>query len=117
MIVFQAMYNKRTTFFDTVKLAMLNPNDPRTFPRFIVSSTVVTFFTLMTVNFLLYRKDHFKVEHKNDPFAAHLTERPTRVTKVLSQGPIVVNAKRYGTLKKEGLGVDHDEWLKRKYME
>lgn len=94
-------------------MAGFNVKDIRTYPRVMVLASSATFFLYMTSKAWQYRKYHFDERH--NVIKKTGAERPHQVVKhVFENGPIILNAKRYKTLKHEGLGVDHEEWLKGK---
>lgn len=101
----QSMYHNRSESVGVAK-ALLNVKDPRTFPRYAVALTAACFFSIATANSYWYKRHHFQTEHKNDPHAATHCERPNQMVRTVSSGPIAMNAKRYGTLRHYGLGVD-----------
>lgn len=99
-----------------VKDAVANPNDPRTFPRAAVIAGAGAFFGYMTYKTFLY-KEH-QIEERNQVIREEVPPRPSEVSKTVAENaPITMNAKRYETLRKEGLGVDHNEWKAKKREE
>lgn len=108
----QAIYQNQSS---GVHKAFFNLNDPRTFPRYIVSFAAASLFCFATANSYWYKHHHFNPNVKNDDqfFDSH-NERPVQMVRTLSNGPIVMNAKRYESLRHYGLGVDKDEMTKRK---
>lgn len=100
--------------FDTkLGKAAFNINDPRTFPRAAVWATTAGLFVYFTYKTYTYRSHHFN--ERRNVINQGAAERPVAVTKrVFEKAPIVLNAKKYKTLRHEGLGVDHEEWLKSK---
>jgi len=109
----QEMYINR----NTVEKAFWNAKDPRTYPRSLVLGGTAVFFVVTTYQGLRYRAHHLEPETKNSMLGRDRTETPNRVTRALKEGPIIMNQKRYNTLKHEGLGVDHEEWKKGKMSE
>jgi len=107
------MYHKNPNS-DGVHKALLNLSDPRTYPRYAVALAAATFFSITTANSFWYKHHHFSTDHKNDPLAPTHNERPVQVVRTLSNGPIAFNAKRYETLRHQGLGIDNDQWMKDK---
>ena len=109
----QKIYHKSSKRAGVHK-ALFNVSDPRTFPRYAVALTAATFFSVASANTFWYKHHHFDTEHKNDPMAPTHNERPVQMVRTLSTGPIAFNAKRYETLRHQGLGIDKDQWMEEK---
>jgi len=103
----------RAFYDEKLAKAAFNIRDPRTYPRAAVWATTVSLFVYFSYKTYTYRSYHF--DERRNVINKSGAERPTTVVKaVFENGPIVLNSKRYNTLRHEGLGVDHEEWLKRK---
>jgi len=79
-----------------------------------VALAAATFFSVTSANTFWYKHHHFHSEHKNDPLAPTHNERPVQMVRTMSTGPIAFNAKRYETLRHQGLGVDNEQWIEDK---
>jgi hypothetical protein len=104
------VYRNQTT---GVHHALFNIKDPRTYPRYAVTLTAACLFTFATANSYWYHNHHFDVDVKSDSSILHThNERPVQMVRTVSNaGGIVMNAKRYETLRHYGLGVDKDDVL------
>jgi hypothetical protein len=99
-----------------VKDAVANPKDPRTFPRAAVLVGAGTFFGYMTYKKFIYKEHH--IDDRKNVINKEVPPRPSEVSKAVAENaPIAINANRYETLRKEGLGVDHEEWKAKKREE
>jgi hypothetical protein len=80
----------------------------------ITIMTVITGFLLgMSANAMFRYKDlRFSAEKKHTTLQTWGSEHQSRVTDSLVKMPILLHRKDWDTIKYEGLGVDHDEWVK-----
>lgn len=104
----QKMYRNRAEL-EGVSKSLLNREDPRTWPRYLVAVTAACLFSVATANSYWYHHHHFDTDVKNDMHATTHAERPVQMTRSLSNNGIVMNAKRYETLRHFGLGIDKNE--------
>jgi hypothetical protein len=103
----QAVYQNQTS---GVHKAFFNMKDPRTYPRYAVTLTAACLFSFATANSYWYHSHHFNQDVKNDDAILNThQERPVQMVRTVSNaGGIVMNAKRYETLRHYGLGVEKD---------
>jgi hypothetical protein len=112
--VLQYQYHN-VSLMDTLSKTLFNSSDPRTYPRFAVLGSSMAFLGIMSFSFFSYRWHHLDPATKNDIASPERSAVPHQMTKAMKNGPIIMNARRYQTLQgQEGLGVDHEVWLKEK---
>jgi hypothetical protein len=79
----------------------------------ITIMTLITGFIIgMGANAFRYKDLRISAEKKHSTLQDWGSEHQTRVTDRLVNMPIVLHRKDWATIKYEGLGVDHDEWVK-----
>lgn len=93
-------------------------SDPGTYPLIIVLGTAMCFIVGMSANAFLHYKDlRINPENKHKVIQDWGYERRVPVAHQLAEQPIGYNAKAFYDIRNEGLGVNHEEWLKNKQKE
>ena len=99
-----------------IKDAVANPSNPRTLPRAVVLASAGAFFGYMTYKTFTYREHHF--DERKNVINVNVPPRPSGVVKaVADNAPIAMNAQRYASLRKGGLGVDEEDFMAKKIDE
>jgi hypothetical protein len=94
-------------------------SDPSTYPLIVALCTTASLIVGFTINAFTHYKDiRINPDHKHKVIR-DWGEEPTRsVVKVLARrGTVGPHAKDYMKLRHEGLGIDHEEWMKAKKKE
>ena len=87
-------------------------SDPSTYPIIVIMGCALTFMTGMGVHALAYYKDvRINPSHKQKEIQTWGNEKVNSVVSVIGQNPY------YAPTFTEGLGVNHEEWLKAKNAE
>jgi len=88
-------------------------SNPRTVPRAAVLAGAGALFAYMTYKKAIYQEH--EIDDRKNVINEQVPPKPTEVTKSVADNmPNVMNAQRYDSLRKEGLGVEHEEWKKKK---
>lgn len=94
-----------------IQRAVADPTNPRTIPRAVVWAGTLGF-----VGFMAYRRfdAHQKTYDRSHTLSVQLpTENlpmQSQVSKTVAESsPLVMKAAKYHTLRRKGLGMDHDE--------
>ena len=81
-------------------------------------ATAGIFVVGMSANaFINYKGVRISPAHKHAVIQDWGNERTTRVTEVITAHPIGFHAHGFVDIRHEGLGVDHEQWLKQKEQE
>jgi len=84
-------------------------SNPRTWPRALVLASAATLFGYMSYKKYTYN-EHLVTDDRHNVINRRVPPRPTQVVRAVSDNfPIVMNAKRYESLRKGGLGVDVEQ--------
>jgi len=98
-------YSFKKAFFD----------DPACYPIIVITAFICTFVVGGTVNQALHLKDlRLFPKSKHELLQTWGEEHYNSVTSHLAAGPMVMHGDDHRSTWREGLGVDHEEWLKQK---
>jgi len=88
-------------------------SDPSTYPLIVIMGTACFFVVGMSANALLnYKNIRISPSKKNEIIPTGGEERYNPVTQALASKPRGFHAKSLKDIRYEGMGVDHDEWVK-----
>ena len=95
-------------------------SDPSTYPIIAVMCCSAALVVGMSANTMLNDNHDLRVfpKYKQEVLRTWGDEKVyDKLTRKLAMGPIIMHEKEYRTLWQEGLGVDHEEWLKQKQQQ
>lgn len=95
-------------------------SDPSTYPIIAIMGLCTFFVVGMSANTLLNNNNDLRVfpKHKQDILRSWGDEKEyDKLTHKLALGPIIMHEKDYRSIWQEGLGVNHEEWLKQKQQQ
>ena len=95
-------------------------SDPSTYPIIVVLGLSACLVIGMSANSILNDSHDVRLlpKHKQDVLRSWGDEKVyDKLARKLALGPIIMHEKDYRTLWQEGLGVNHEEWLKQKQQQ
>ena len=95
-------------------------SDPSTYPIIGVMCLSTLLVIVMSANTILNDNNDIKIfpKHKQDILRSWGDEKVyDKMTHKLALGPIIMHEKDYRSIWQEGLGVNHEEWLKQKQQQ
>ena len=95
-------------------------SDPSTYPIIAVMGLSACLIIGMSANTLLNDNHDLRVlpKHKHDILRSWGDEKVyDKLTRKLALGPIIMHEKEYRSIWQEGLGVNHEEWMKQKQLQ
>ncbi|GAX23854.1 hypothetical protein FisN_20Hh059 [Fistulifera solaris] len=88
-------------------------SDPSTYPLIVIMTTAMTFMVGMSINGLGYKNVKITPSAKHETMPQDSGRRTTLV-EIITREPRGFHAQGFKDIRREGLGVDHEEWLKSK---
>ena len=89
-------------------------SDPSTYPLMLVLGSAATFVLGMSINGIRNKNVHINPKYKHNIMNQETKDHRTTVTEIVGRSPIGFHRQSFKDIRQEGLGVNHEGWVKAK---